>query len=105
MEKKKADSGIGACEKCGKLVVFNKFTLCYDCRKIANAGVDKALEFLKTHRGASLNIIADATGVDPKIILKLIRGGRMETQSRENLEKSKSKSEDAVTNFRQKKKI
>jgi hypothetical protein len=105
MEKKKSDSGIGACEKCGKLVVFNKFTLCYDCRKEEKAGVDKALDFLKTHRGASLNIIADATGVDPKIILKLIRGGRMETQSRENVEKIKGKSDTAVKDFRQKKKI
>lgn len=83
-EKKKKTSVIGACARCGKLVVFNKFTLCYDCRREEKAQVEKALDFLKTHRGASLNIIADATGVDPQIILKLIRGGRMESQAKEN---------------------
>lgn len=78
-EKKPKESELGRCERCGKMVVFTKYTLCYECRQDEKADVDKALEYLKNHRGATLNVIAEMTGVDPKLVLRLIRGGRMET--------------------------
>ena len=71
-------SAIGACERCGRPVVFNKFTLCYECRALEKDDVEKALLYLKTHRGATLETVALATGVDPQLVLRLIRGGRME---------------------------
>ena len=74
----KKPSSIGTCDRCGKPVVFNKFTLCYDCRLLEKDDVEKALAYLKTHRGSSLEMVAKATGVDPQLVLKLIRGGRME---------------------------
>lgn len=40
--------------------------------------VERALEYLKTHRGATLDQVAKDTGVDPQLVLRLIRGGRME---------------------------
>ena len=79
-EKKTKESAIGRCERCGKLVVFTKYTLCYECRQDEKEQVDKAMLYLKTHRGATLNIVAEATGVDPKIVLRLIRGGRLEAK-------------------------
>lgn len=88
VEKKAAKpSQIGACEKCGKLVVFTKYTLCYDCRRLEKDQVDKAMEYLKSHRGATLQMVAEATGVDPKIVLRLIRGGRLEVSEKDKKER------------------
>ena len=88
-EKKPKVSEIGRCERCGKMVVFTKYTLCYECRQDEKAEVERALDYLKTHRGASLNVIAEMTGVDPQLVLRLIRGGRMEVsqKDRENRKK------------------
>jgi hypothetical protein len=84
-KKQKKQSTLGTCERCGRLVVLTKFTLCYECRQDEKRDVDVALAYLKEHRGATLNVIAGATGVDPAIILKLIQGGRMETSAKRNI--------------------
>jgi hypothetical protein len=73
-----AASNIGGCEKCGRAIVLSKFTLCYECRHQEKLDADVALDYLKEHRGASLAEVAMATGVDAQLILRLIRGGRME---------------------------
>jgi hypothetical protein len=80
-------ASIGACERCGRAIVLNKFTLCYDCRHQEKLDVDKALDYLKEHRGATLNQVAEATGVDAQLVLKLIRGGRMEVVAQERLKR------------------
>lgn len=80
-------SDIGGCERCGRPVILSKFTLCYDCRALEKADVDRALEFLKTHRGATLQQVADAVKVDPQLVLRLIRGGRMETMAQKKVKK------------------
>ena len=69
---------------------MNKFTLCYECRHLEKLEVDRALDYLKSHRGATLNQVALATGVDPQLVLKLIRGGRMEVLAQEKLKNSPS---------------
>jgi hypothetical protein len=68
----------GVCDRCGRPIVFDKFTLCYDCRAAEKGDMDKALDYLAKHRGATLASVAAATGVDPQLVLKLIRGGSME---------------------------
>lgn len=87
--KPKPNSNIDTCERCGKMIVLTKYTLCYDCRQLEKAEVDKAVAFLATHRGATLQNVADATGVDPQLILRLIRGGRVEASAKENLKGKK----------------
>lgn len=82
--KAKDPNAAGRCENCDKMIVLTKYTLCYDCRQIEKAEVDKAVAFLATHRGATLQNVADATGVDPQLILRLIRGGRVEAKAKEN---------------------
>ena len=89
---KKANSVIGRCERCDKIIVFTKFTLCYECRQDEKAEVERVLEYLKTHRGATLNFIAEATGVDPQMILKLIQGGRVEVTAKGNKNPPRRKS-------------
>lgn len=92
--KPKNTSAIGACEHCGRAIVLSKFTLCYECRHQEKLDVDKALDYLKTHRGATLNEVADATNVDVQLVLKLIRGGRVEVAAQERLKKMESLSSD-----------
>jgi hypothetical protein len=94
MEKNpKIASAIGACDHCGRAIVLSRFTLCYDCRHQEKLDVDKALDYLKLHRGATLNEVSDATGVDAQLVLKLIRGGRMEVVSQERLKKMENLSQ------------
>jgi len=90
MEKKKeVPSAIGACDGCGRPIILSKFTLCYDCRRKEKDDVDKALDYLKTHRGASLQTVAAATGVDAQLVLRLIRGGRMEVMAQDRIKKKR----------------
>jgi hypothetical protein len=90
MEKKPDNaSAIGLCENCGRPVVLSKFTLCYDCRHQEKVDVDKALDYLKIHRGATLQQVSAATGVDAQIVLRLIRGGRMEVMAQDRMKKKK----------------
>jgi len=81
-EKPKKKSELGRCERCDKIVVLTKFTLCYECRQDEKAEVDRAMLYLKMNRGASLNMVAEATGVDPQLVLRLIRGGRVEVSKK-----------------------
>jgi hypothetical protein len=87
MDKKPIVSSLGACDNCGRAVIFNKFTLCYECRHQEKLDVDRALDYLKSHRGATLNEVSLATGVDPQLVLKLIRGGRMEVVAQDRIKK------------------
>lgn len=82
-------SDIGGCERCGRPVVLSKFTLCYDCRADEKAEVERTLDYLKTHRGATLSQVAEAVKVDPQLVLRLIRGGRMEVVAQERIKKGK----------------
>jgi hypothetical protein len=87
MTPKAASSKTGLCEKCGRVIVLSKFTLCYECRHQEKLDADQALDYLKEHRGASLAQVAAATGVDAQLILRLIRGGRMEVVSKAKIKK------------------
>lgn len=87
MPKETKGSAIGACEQCGRAIVLSKFTLCYECRHQEKLDVDLALDYLKEHRGATLNEVSEATGVPTHLVLKLIRGGRMEVVSKERMKR------------------
>jgi hypothetical protein len=87
--KKDKPSAIGACDGCGRPVILSKFTLCYDCRRKEKDDVDKALDYLKLHRGASLQQVSEDTGVDAQLVLRLIRGGRMEVMAQDRMKKKK----------------
>ena len=90
MDKKKDSSeAIGACDGCGRPIILSKFTLCYDCRRKEKEDVEKALDYLKLHRGATLQEVSSATGVDSQLVLRLIRGGRMEVMAQDRLKKKK----------------
>jgi hypothetical protein len=87
--KPKKESELGGCDRCGRPVVLSKFTLCYECRADEKAEVERTLDYLKTHRGATLSQVAEAVKVDPQLVLRLIRGGRMEVMAQERMKKGK----------------
>lgn len=86
---KEQASDLGGCERCGRPVVLSKFTLCYECRADEKAEVERTLDYLKMHRGATLAQVAEAVKVDPQLVLRLIRGGRMEVVAQERIKKGK----------------
>jgi hypothetical protein len=90
-EKKPKESDIGRCERCGKMVVFTKYTLCYECRQDEKAEVERVMGYIKDHPGATLNIVAEFTGVDPKLVLRLIRRGRIDASSQDKKNARKRK--------------
>lgn len=78
---------MGGCERCGKIVVLTRFTLCYDCRRLESLEMEKALDYLGSHKGASVMQIANATGVDADMILKFFQNTRGENREKDLKEK------------------
>ena len=69
--------GLANCRECGKLYVENPAKLCPDCYRIEEENEEKVAKYLRGNRGASIPDIHEATGVDEKIILKMIKKGRI----------------------------
>ncbi|WP_425058510.1 hypothetical protein SCACP_31650 [Sporomusa carbonis] len=69
--------GLGNCPECGKLYLENTALLCPDCYRKQEADAEKVIEYLKDVDKATLEEIHQATGVKHKIILRLIRSGRI----------------------------
>jgi hypothetical protein len=68
------------------LIILNKFTLCHLCREEAKAQVDRALQYIREHKGSTLTDVAKGAEVDKNLVLKLIQGGRLENSAKKNLE-------------------
>lgn len=69
--------GLANCPECGKLYVENPSKLCPECYRIEEENEDKVAQYLRANRRASISEIHEATGVDEKIILKMIKKGRI----------------------------
>ncbi|MDF2571194.1 MAG: YvyF: flagellar operon protein [Sporomusa sp.] len=69
--------GLDNCPECGKLYVENAARLCPECYRRQNDDADKVMEYLRDTHKATLEEIHLATGVKHKIILRLIRSGRI----------------------------
>ena len=69
--------GLANCPECGKLYVENPAKLCPDCYRQEEENEEKVAKYLRSNRGASIPDIHEATGVAEKIILKMIKKGRI----------------------------
>jgi len=69
------------CVECGTLCVENPTGLCPNCIREEEAAEDRVSEFLKEHKRASLDDIHNATGVKHKVILRMIKRGRIMTDA------------------------
>ncbi|MEA4882367.1 MAG: hypothetical protein VB144_01685 [Clostridia bacterium] len=65
------------CSRCGKL--FNRVgrSICSECMQKEQDESERVLGYLRKHGDATIDEIADATGVDEKIILHLMRQDRV----------------------------
>jgi rRNA maturation endonuclease Nob1 len=71
-------SNLGICEICGRVVILTAFDVCHRCRGQRQKEVEAIFNHIKEHRGASINAIAEATGVNPALVLKLVQKGNLE---------------------------
>lgn len=69
--------GLDNCPECGKLYVENAARLCPECYRSQEDDAEKVMEYLRDIRKATLEEIHEATGVKHKIILRLLRSGRI----------------------------
>ncbi|MDF2636168.1 MAG: hypothetical protein K0R78_3042 [Pelosinus sp.] len=69
--------GIKNCPECGKLYVENPSGLCPECYAQEEVYEHQIGEYLREYGKASVETIHKATGVKEKIILRMIRSGRL----------------------------
>ena len=71
------DVGLANCKECGKLFVQNPSGLCPDCYRLEEEQEEKVAGYLRHNRRASIGEINEATGVPERIILKMVKKGRI----------------------------
>ncbi|WP_371372087.1 flagellar protein [Sporomusa aerivorans] len=69
--------GLSNCPECGKLYVENAARVCPECYRKQEEDAEKVIEYLRDIDKATLEEIHQATGVKHKIILRLLRSGRI----------------------------
>jgi len=69
--------GLKNCPECGRLFMDNPAGLCLDCVRQEEKDSDKVGEFLRDKKRATIEEIHEATEVKHKIILKMIKSGRL----------------------------
>lgn len=69
--------GLTNCKECGKLYVQNPAGICPDCYQILEEQEGKVAAYLRDNQRASIGEVHEATGVPEKVILKMIKKGRI----------------------------
>ena len=69
--------GLANCKDCGKLYVQNPAGVCPDCYRIVEEQEGLGAADLRDNRRASIGEVHEATGVPEKVILKMIKKGRI----------------------------
>lgn len=69
--------GLANCPGCGKLYVENQSGVCVDCLRMEQDAEETVAKYLRNRQNSSIDEIHEATKVDVKIILKMIRKGRV----------------------------
>lgn len=69
--------GLANCKECGKLYLQNPAGVCPECYQIEAENEEKVADYLKENRNASISAVHEATGVPERIILKMIKKGRI----------------------------
>ena len=72
---------LGNCARCGKL--FNRLSrpICPDCAKEEERQAEAVMAFVRENPSAAIDEISEATGVDSKLVLRLIRDDRLRAAS------------------------
>ena len=67
------------CPECDRLYAENPVGICPDCQAAEEPLAEKVRAYLRESRKATIEEVHQATGVKHKIILRMIRAGRIET--------------------------
>lgn len=65
------------CPECGKVYLENPANLCLECYAKEQQDADKVADFLRDHPRSHINDIHEATGVKHKVILRMLKKGRI----------------------------
>ena len=69
------------CTQCGAVYVENMHGLCVKCLREEEEAEDLVAAFLRETKKASLEEVHEATGVSHKIILRMLKRGRIQTDA------------------------
>jgi len=73
------------CVRCGRIYVYDGYSLCIDCRRADEEDFNKVKEYLDENPGANVMEVSEATGVETKKIIQFLREGRLEVKDETNL--------------------
>jgi len=73
------------CSRCGKLYVKNPLGVCAACVGELEEMYRKCVEYLRKHRGATIQELSENTGVPQKQIIKFIKDGRISIGGHANI--------------------
>jgi len=77
--------GLSYCPRCGRLFARGIRDVCNTCVENIEKEYEMCVEYLKEHKGATINEVSEATEVSVKQIAKFIREGRISTENMPNL--------------------
>jgi hypothetical protein len=67
----------GICEICGRDIILTAFDVCYQCREQRMAEIQRVLDYIKDHRNCNIAVVAEATGVEASLVLKMMQRGSL----------------------------
>jgi uncharacterized protein len=65
------------CKRCGKVFNFIGFAVCSECAKQEQEDFEIVREYLFSHPNSTTIEVTNATGIDPKVISRLVKEGRL----------------------------
>ncbi len=65
------------CSRCNRLFNRTLHEVCTDCREAEDAAYIQLCEYMGREPEATLPEAAEATGVDPEVIRRMVRSGRL----------------------------
>ena len=65
------------CKRCGKVFNYIGVSVCAECVQKEQEDFEKVREYLFNHPNSTTIEVTNATGVDPKVISRLLKDGRI----------------------------
>ena len=73
------------CRQCGKVYIYNGSYLCMNCQDEMERQFTLVKEYISKNPQADIETIEKDTGVESKLILRLIREGRLQYKGKDGL--------------------
>ncbi|HBK69615.1 MAG TPA: MerR family transcriptional regulator [Firmicutes bacterium] len=68
------------CKRCGSLFSFQEHNVCQQCLGKDEADFQKIWEYMREHPGVSVLVLSRETGVEPAVITRFLREGRLASE-------------------------